>query len=46
MNNNSGLIVKLGWFHRFLRPMAAILDFRTFMGQILIDFFLAIHHIQ
>ena len=29
----------LGWFYRFLRPMAAILDFRTFMGQILIDFF-------
>ena len=25
----------LGWFYRFLRPM----DFRTFMGQILVDFF-------
>ena len=30
---------KLGWFYRFLRPMAAILDFRTFVSQILIDFF-------
>ena len=29
----------LGWFYRFLRPMAAILDFLTFMGQILVDFF-------
>ena len=29
----------LGWFYRFLRPMAAILDFHNFMGQILIDFF-------
>ena len=29
----------LGWFYRCLQPMAAILDFRTFMGQILIDFF-------
>ena len=29
----------LGCFYRFLRPMAAILDFRTFMSQILIDFF-------
>ena len=36
----------LGWFYRFLGPMAAILDFRTFMGQILIDFFLVIHYIQ
>ena len=36
----------LGWFYRFLRPMAAILDFQTFMGQILIDFFLVIHQIQ
>ena len=26
--------------------MAAILDFRTFMGQILVDFFLFIHYIQ
>ena len=31
----------LGWFYRCLRPMAAILDFRTFMGQILKDFFLS-----
>ena len=29
----------LRWFYRFLRSMAAILDFRTFIGQILIDFF-------
>ena len=36
----------LGWFYRFLRPMAAILDFQTFMGQILIEFFLVIHYIQ
>ena len=36
----------LGWFYRVLWPMAAILDFRTFMGQILIDFFLVIHYIQ
>ena len=41
INKNHGLIVKLGWFYRFSRPMAAILDFRTFMGQILIDFFLS-----
>ena len=30
---------KLEWFYRFLRPMAAILDFRTFMSQILIRLF-------
>ena len=36
----------LGWVYRFLRPMAAILDFRTFMDQILVDFFLVIHYIQ
>ena len=35
----------LGWFYRFLRPMAAILNFRIFMGQILVDF-LVIHYIQ
>ena len=29
----------LGWSYQFLRPIAAILDFRTFMGQILVDFF-------
>ena len=28
----------LGWFYRFLRP-TTILDFRTFMGQILIAIF-------
>ena len=32
---------KLGWFYRFLRPIAAILDSRTFMGQILVDFFMS-----
>ena len=36
----------LGWFYRFLRPMAAILDFRTFMGQILIRLFLVSHYIH
>ena len=36
----------LGWFYRFLRRVAAILDFRTFMGQILIDFFFVIHYIE
>ena len=29
----------LAWFYRFLQQMAAVLDFRTFMGQIFIDFF-------
>ena len=29
----------LGWFYRFLRPLAAILDFQTLVGQILVDFF-------
>ena len=28
----------LRWFYRFLRPMAAILDFKTFLDQILVDF--------
>ena len=40
------MLGKLEWFYRFLRPMAAILDFRTFMSQILIDFFLVIDYIQ
>ena len=40
------ILGKLEWFYWFLWPMAAILDFRTFMSQILIDFFLVIDYIQ
>ena len=39
------IVGNLWWFYRFLRPMAAILDFRTFMSQILIDFFSVIDYI-
>ena len=43
---NCNILGNLEWFSRFLRPIAAILDSRTFMGQILIDFFSDIHYIQ
>ena len=43
---NCKILGNLGWFYRFLRPIAAILDSRTFMSQILIDFFSDIHYIQ
>ena len=46
INKNRGLIVKfwatLDGFTDFHGLMAAILDFLTFMGQILIEFFLVI----
>ena len=40
------ILGNLRWFYRLLRPMAAISDFRTFMSQIFIDFFLVIDCIE
>ena len=35
---NCEILASLGWFYRFSRPMAAILEFSSiFCGQILID---------